>query len=100
MERSARYPSSQHPQERVGGQLERASRGAQAHAVQAMLDGAFQYRGAQLVLREIGVEEQAVVADLVPLSLLPSLADALVETCPRQRIRDGVAHIVEGQTAR
>src|SRR5437899_7087651 len=78
-------PLSQDPQERVGGQLKRPSGGAQVHAIQAVLNRAFQDGCSQLVLRKVGVEEEAIVANLVPLAPLPPLAHTLVATCTGER---------------
>src|SRR5580704_14906775 len=69
------------------------------HPVEAMLDRTFEDRRPQLVLREVGVEEQPVVPHLVPLSMLAAFADALVKAGARQRVRDRVADVVEGQAA-
>src|SRR6266581_4099621 len=84
----------------VGGELESLCRRPQVHLVESVLDRPLQDRRAQLVLGEVGVEEEAVVANLVPLAALPALAHPFVESSSRQGVRDRVADVVEGQAAR
>src|SRR5713226_242287 len=90
---------TQNAQQRVGGELESPSRRSQVQLVQPVLDGALEDRRPQLVLREIRVEQQPVVPNLVPLALLAPLVDAVVEARAGQRVGDGVADVVEGQAA-
>src|SRR5438105_11077771 len=65
-----------------------------------MLDRPLEDRGPQLVLRKIGVEKQPVVANLVPLTVQPPLADSVVKAGSREWVGNRVADIVEGQAAR
>src|ERR1700681_861917 len=90
---------SHYAQHRVGGDLKGSGGWSQMKLVELVLDGAFHDRGSQLVLREVRVEQQPVVSDLVPLAVLPPLTHSLVEASAWQRIGNGVAHVVEGQAA-
>src|SRR5882762_743888 len=69
------------------------------HPVEAMLDRALQDGGPELVLREVGVEQQPVVTDLMPLAALAALAHAFVETRTRKGIGDRVAHVIQREAA-
>src|SRR5258708_4221898 len=90
---------AQNAEQRVGGELESPRRGPQMQPVQPVLDGALEDCRPQLVLREIGVEQEPVVPDLVPFAFLTPLVDPIVKAGAWQRISDGVADIVEGQAA-
>src|SRR5260370_42091102 len=90
---------AQDAQQRVGGELESLRRRSQVQLVQPVLDGTLHDRRPQLVLGEIGVEQEAVVSYLVPLAFLPALRDSVVETRAGQRAGDRVADIVERQAA-
>src|SRR5258708_3120993 len=84
----------------MGGELECSGRRTQVHPVETVLDRTFENRSLQVVVREVGVEKQPVVPPLVPLASLPALPNALVEAGSGQRVRNRVAHIIEGEAAR
>src|SRR2546430_14033401 len=88
-------PSAHRPADRVRRHLDRRRQRLHVVAAQLVLDRALDDREAQLALREVRVEQQAVVADVVPLALLPPLGDPRVELGAGQRVRDRVAHVVQ-----
>src|SRR3982074_3507288 len=90
---------SHHPYEGIGGELEGSGGRPEVQFVELVLNGPLQDRRAKLVLREVGVEQQPIVADLVPLAMVAALAHAFVEPGPGQRIGDRVADVVERQAA-
>ena len=69
------------------------------HPVEAVLNRSFQNRRSELVLGKVGVEQQPVVAHLVPLAPLAALAHSPIEAGARQRVGDRVADVIQRQAA-